>query len=361
MALRLRDRFARQIDVQRLGRYDAEGPRAGLVLTHQTAETAIWAPPTSEDGTPAEGPQGPTGPQGPAGPQGEPGPQGAPGAQGDPGEQGPVGNKGPTGDKGEAGDQGPQGIQGPPGNQGPVGDMGETGPQGVEGPAGPTGPTGSAGATGSAGPQGPVGDKGPAGDAGPQGSQGPTGSQGPVGDKGPTGDKGATGDKGPTGDAGTAATTWPVGSVFLAVVPTSPAALLGFGTWQQIAGGRMLVGQTSGDTDFDVAEETGGAKTHTLTIPEIPAHTHVQNPHTHIQDPHSHSEQLQGGTTGANAGTHVMGSAATGGSLRTAGQSTVAAIPTNQNATAVNQNAGGGLAHNNMPPYLVVYMWKRTA
>jgi hypothetical protein len=149
--------------------------------------------------------------------------------------------------------------------------------------------------------------------------------------------------------------------VFLSVVSTNPATLLGIGTWSQIAGGKMLVGQTGSDTDFDVAEETGGEKTHVLTVSEMPSHTHVQDPHTHVQNSHSHTEQLQGGTTGTTTGTHLMGSAATGGSLRSAGQSTVAATAVNQNATATNQNTGGGGAHNNMPPWFVVYVWKRTA
>ena len=74
---------------------------------------------------------------------------------------------------------------------------------------------------------------------------------------------------------------WPVGSVFTAVVATNPATLLGFGTWSQIAGGRVLIGQTDGDADFNVAKETGGAKTHTLTTAELATHTHIQNAHNH--------------------------------------------------------------------------------
>ena len=81
---------------------------------------------------------------------------------------------------------------------------------------------------------------------------------------------------GPGGDA------FPVGSVFIAVVATNPATLLGYGTWSAIAAGRMLVGLNSGDVDFDTAEETGGAKTHALTTAEIPAHTHTQNAHDHV-------------------------------------------------------------------------------
>lgn len=144
----------------------------------------------------------------------------------------------------------------------------------------------------------------------------------------------------------------------MAVVSTSPATLLGGGTWSQIAGGRVLVGQTGGDADFDTAEETGGAKTHTLTAAEMPVHTHVQNSHNHTQDQHAHVQNLPtsqtGGQNSSTRDTSTTGSSAD--ALSTAG-----ATATNQAATAVNQNAGSGGAHNNMPPYLVVYIWKRTA
>ena len=55
---------------------------------------------------------------------------------------------------------------------------------------------------------------------------------------------------------------FPVGAVYLNVTGTDPATELGYGTWAQIAEGQFLVGQTDADADFDVAEETGGAKTH---------------------------------------------------------------------------------------------------
>lgn len=152
---------------------------------------------------------------------------------------------------------------------------------------------------------------------------------------------------------------WPVGSVFISAVATDPSILLGFGVWQAFGVGRCLFGLDAGQAEFDVLGETGGEKAHTLTAGEMPAHTHVQSAHNHLQDPHSHGEQLQGNTTPLTTGTHLMGSAATGGTLRAAGQSTLAATATNQAATAVNQNTGGGAAHNCLPPYLTVAMWRR--
>ena len=58
---------------------------------------------------------------------------------------------------------------------------------------------------------------------------------------------------------------FPVGSVFISVVATNPATLLGYGTWAAFGAGRVLVGIDSGDADFDTVEETGGAKTKAIS------------------------------------------------------------------------------------------------
>ena len=67
-------------------------------------------------------------------------------------------------------------------------------------------------------------------------------------------------------------TIYPVGSIYInAGVATNPGTLLGFGTWTAFGTGRTIVGVDSSDTDFDAVRETGGSKTHTLTIAELPA------------------------------------------------------------------------------------------
>lgn len=139
--------------------------------------------------------------------------------------------------------------------------------------------------------------------------------------------------------------SFPVGSVFISVVSTNPATLLGYGTWSAFAAGRMLVGIDSGDSDFDTVEETGGAKTHTLTTGEIPAHSHAINDpgHTHSADvfaTDANGANFDRSAGGGAAGTATINSATTGITV---------------------DNAGGGAAHNNLPPYVVVYIWKRTA
>ena len=119
---------------------------------------------------------------------------------------------------------------------------------------------------------------------------------------------------------------YPVGSIYInATSATNPATLLGFGTWVAFGAGKVIVGLDSSDTDFDTAEETGGAKTHTLSISEIPSHTH------------SLSTSDNPGGTGA---IEVAGGAPT--------------------STQTTQATGGGGAHNNLQPYIVAYMWKRT-
>ena len=123
---------------------------------------------------------------------------------------------------------------------------------------------------------------------------------------------------------------YPVGSVYInAAVTTNPATLLGFGTWVDIGGGRVLVGQDAGDTDFDTLQETGGAKTHTLTVNEIPSHTHTID--------------LRGNGENENV------------------QTPSASDNSDPNMTATTDATGGGAAHNNLQPYIVVKMWRRTA
>ena len=99
------------------------------------------------------------------------------------------------------------------------------------------------------------------------------------------------------GPAGPAGEAFPVGAVFLSVVATNPATLLGYGTWAALAAGRVLVGINAGDPDFDTVKETGGAKTHTLATANLPAHNHP------VTDPgHTHTTQRFPTTTGGSSG-----------------------------------------------------------
>ncbi len=159
---------------------------------------------------------------------------------------------------------------------------------------------------------------------------------------------------------------WPVGSVHLRADALDPSLLFG-GTWQVIGQGQVLVGQDTNQTEFAAIGQTGGAKTVTLVTAQLPNHSHtVTDPgHTHTQQAHSHATlQVQGGTTAATTGQHVMTSTAVGGSSR----ATVSPEAANA-ATAVNNTATTGISvngsgsdqpHPNLPPYLVVRFWQRT-
>lgn len=143
---------------------------------------------------------------------------------------------------------------------------------------------------------------------------------------------------------------YPVGSVYMSTASTDPATTFGFGTWTAVQG-KMLIGA---DGTY-AAGSTGGAATHTLTSAEMPTHTHTQNSHNHTQSAHTHttdSAALMKEGTGGQVSVVQTGLGGT-----TTGSTTA----TNTAATAVNQNAGSGGAHNNLPPYLAVYIWTRTA
>jgi len=165
------------------------------------------------------------------------------------------------------------------------------------------------------------------------------------------------------GDVGAAAVShshlfdqvYPVGSIYISVVATNPATLFGFGTWEAFATGRTLVGIDSAQAEFDTVEETGGAKTHALTATEMPSHNHPGST-VAISDPgHAHKVVYEnwGVTNGGNGPVSKL----SGGGVNDATESGYTGI----SATAKIAAQGGGAAHNNLQPYVVVFMWKRTA
>lgn len=142
-------------------------------------------------------------------------------------------------------------------------------------------------------------------------------------------------------DALTAA--YPVGSIYMnASDATNPATLLGFGTWVAFGAGKVPVGIDAGDTDFDTAEETGGAKTHTLDLDEMPSHRHG-------------GIEPSGGT-GANSNGFDVDNPTSGDE-----PTKVEKFTTYTGGDTTDGTQGTTQAHNNLQPYIVVYMWKRTA
>lgn len=124
---------------------------------------------------------------------------------------------------------------------------------------------------------------------------------------------------------------YPVGSIYMSVKSTSPASLFG-GTWSAWGTGRVPVGINTGDSNFNTVEKTGGASTHTLTIDQIPYHSHGITNKTGTNG-YSANKISYNYDMGTNGSTYIMST----------------------------DGAGGSGAHNNLQPYIVCYMWKRIA
>lgn len=161
---------------------------------------------------------------------------------------------------------------------------------------------------------------------------------------------------------------YPINSLFFATVPTNPATLLGVGTWVRFAKGRTLVSLDEADTDFDAAEETGGAKTVTLTSAQIPSHQHNIPQHQHSIPSHTHplsaSYSVQHDNVDENGTDGRMSSwtfANTGDTPKTGNTGAGGAGSTDLGGAGITDASGGGQSHPNLPPYVVVYIWKRTA
>ena len=145
------------------------------------------------------------------------------------------------------------------------------------------------------------------------------------------------GDLDVSGDLGSSLVNliYPVGAVYISVSSTNPESIWAGTSWSAFATGRTLVGINAGDASFDSVEETGGSKTHALVDHELAAHTHSYYDRWYSLHPYalwsSASPQNLGGPT-----TFQQQGRATG-------------------------STGSGTAHNILQPYIVTYMWKRTA
>jgi hypothetical protein len=211
---------------------------------------------------------------------------------------------------------------------------------------------------------------------------------------------------------------YPVGSIYISTVSTNPATLFGFGTWVAYAPGQVIVGVGTSDQAF-AAGATGGASNVALSTAQLAAHTHSDSGHTHSDSGHTHTQNSHTHTDSGhdhtqNAHTHadnghshasasadfidfntvggfVIGSSGAGGttiqvqrdaSTNSAQASLANTTATNQSSTAsissttatensadaniqsadANiQSAGSGSTHNNLQPYIVAYIWERTA
>lgn len=128
---------------------------------------------------------------------------------------------------------------------------------------------------------------------------------------------------------------YPVGSIYMSVNPINPSELFPLTAWAEWGKGRVPVGVDTSQTEFNKAEKTGGSKAVTLTVDQIPSHTHK------VPKPEWYG---------------VKSEADTGfGMLKTKN-------PIKDGSDGfVSASAGGGKAHSNLQPYITCYMWVRTA
>lgn len=167
---------------------------------------------------------------------------------------------------------------------------------------------------------------------------------------------------------------YPVGAIYLSVNAVNPATLFG-GTWEEITG-KFLLGRSTGHA----AGTSGGNETVTLTVAQLPSHTHTGPSHTHSTPNHTHSASCA--SAGAHSHTVARTKKAATGTAKWAAQSdgsnthgtssagahshtvTIASGgggTTGAAGTGATGATGSGNAVNIMPPFLAVYMWKRTA
>ena len=148
--------------------------------------------------------------------------------------------------------------------------------------------------------------------------------------------------------------TYPIGSIYISTTLKTIEEVnskIG-GEWEVYAKGQTLVGIDTNQKEFNSVEKIGGEKTHTLTIEEMPSHTHIQNAHSHIV-----MQDLTGGAVGLYPGSMQEDSLIIKPESWQIGLRSQPLIT--GNTTATNQTTGGSKEHNNLQPYIVVYMYKR--
>lgn len=168
---------------------------------------------------------------------------------------------------------------------------------------------------------------------------------------------------------------YPIGSYYWSSNATNPSSIFG-GTWEQVKDRFVLA---AGD-NYKVGA-TGGEASHTLTVNEMPSHSHTVNNHTHSipklsgtaasGGSHTHGYTPSGYNVQGSAGGQIAGGTSVWGvlagqvvSIASAGAHTHS-VTTNASTTGGStpdtNSQGGNTAHNNMPPYVTAYCWHRTA
>ena len=138
---------------------------------------------------------------------------------------------------------------------------------------------------------------------------------------------------------------YPVGSIYMSVNNINPGTYLTGTTWVAWGSGKVPVGVNTDETEFDSVEKTGGAKSHTLTVNEMPRHSHSITDPGHLYK--FYDRWIDGAINAMND------------TLRMANHNTQNTKTTTNTAGISIQNSGDSQSHNNLQPYITCYMWKR--
>jgi microcystin-dependent protein len=163
---------------------------------------------------------------------------------------------------------------------------------------------------------------------------------------------------------------YPVGELLMTRRVGNPSSWLGFGTWERYGAGRTIVSLDPLDASFQTLDQTGGSKTHVLTVGELPSHTHsVDPPQTATSAGGAHAHGLLSDTgvvnsgegTGPNISSKGIGYTSTGNRPQVLTDTTGTHTHVIDIAPFDSAATGSGQGHNNLQPYIVINIWKRTA
>ena len=152
----------------------------------------------------------------------------------------------------------------------------------------------------------------------------------------------------------------PIGYIYISKTATNPSTIYG-GTWKRIANGKCLVTIDSNDSDFNKVGKTGGEKKTSLSIEQIPSHSHTgttseSSTHSHkFKWSHSYNELTGGFST---KGVQSNGGYYTG-RIAIIGRSSTSSSSGNHTHSFTTNNTGQGFSHNNMQPYYTAYIWEK--
>lgn len=152
---------------------------------------------------------------------------------------------------------------------------------------------------------------------------------------------------------------YPIGCLYLSTTSENPSTILGIGTWTEFGSGKMLIGvgtwvDSRSESKTFTINEVGGEYSHALSTSELASHTHGFSGTTSSNGNHTHNMRIPlhnedgGGNVASGSGLENSKTLTT----ETSGSHT-------HSISGTTSSSGSGAAHNNIPPYITIAMWKR--